>query len=519
MKTQGKITIAIVGAIAAGALLYVGASAWLGGQVERRYENSLLTALPLIDAAGTSTRSYRRGLFSSEATLSLSLPGVQNPMTPPDAVPGAAMPPTLAPLRVNIVSRIQHGPLAGWRPAAAKIETRIASVEGGNQKLRGLFDGVATPVVAVVASFSGAWDGRLDWPAGHMGDDVASARWGALTYQFNGSADGKHIQGALAWSDLRLDIARPAPASPADDPALAENAADLPMHLALLGLNATFRSERQTIEQPWLLATGHADGSLDSLNIVRGDVTKQPLLSLEAVKLQSDTRVSADQQIDVVQSVTGKGSILNTAIDTLRYEVALERIDGAALLSLQKAVSAMPGVQPAYGAPGASSEAVLTTAIAQALAQLIASGPSYRVQVDATIGGQAGQAKAHLGLLPAAAGQALPTALPPATLLLLAAQQLDGSVSMRFPKTWPALFLAGETDPAASAAAVDQTLSLMEAQGLLKTEGTTYGVDLLYSKGETKVNGQSLLAGLAPELDAPSRGSGAPRRRGRATLR
>ncbi|CAN5914382.1 hypothetical protein BH11PSE13_BH11PSE13_43310 [soil metagenome] len=526
MKKQSTVAVAIA-ALAAVALLYTGASAWLGAQAQTRYENWLVTVLPLIDPAGTSARSYRKGVFSSEATLSIALPAVQKPMPDPEAAPGAGLPSVpspvpspVPPLRVNLVSRIQHGPLVDWRPAAAKIETRIASVDGGDPKLRGLFDGVATPVVAVIASFTGAWDGQLEWPAGRVGDAEASARWGALTYRFNGSADGKQILGTLAWPELRVDVTRPVSASPSDDASLPELPADPPMHLALAGLHATFQSQRQTDAQPWLLASGQASGTLDSLTLVRGDTTKQPLLSLEALKLQSDTHVSADQRIDVVQTVTGKGNILNTAVEALRYEVGLEGIDGAALLALQKAAIEMPGTPPAVGTPGMSnapSNSVQTPAMGQALAQLLGGSPGYRVQLDATIAGQAGQAKARIALLPPTAGQALPTAPPPAMLLLLAAQRLEGSASMRFPKNWPSVFAAGESDPAASVAALTQSLDLMKAQGLIKDDGTAYSVDLLYSKGETKVNGQSLAGALALDTDTPARRSGAPRRSGRST--
>ncbi|RZI74733.1 MAG: DUF945 family protein [Pseudomonas sp.] len=522
MKKQVALKASIA-ALAAAALLYTGTSAWIGGQAQARYESWLADILPVIDPAGTSTRTYRKGIFSSEATLSLALPAAGEPARESDTVPGATVPPAppSAPLRVTIVSRIQHGPVVGWRPAAAEIESRIASVDGGSEKFRALFADVASPVVRVLASFTGAWEGGLHWSAGRLGDASTAARWSDLNYLFAGSADGKRIEGSVAWPTFNLDIAPPVVAADPDIRIEGETPAEPPTpepstHLALAGLSATFHSQRQTPAAPWLLAAGKAAGTIESLTVLRGDA-KVPVLTLQALDLQSDTQVDANQQIGVVQTIAGRGALLGTALETFRYEVALERLDGAALLALQKAVILMSRTPPAGGTPDAQVDAALPAAMGQALGRFLDAGPAYRVQLDATVGGKAGQAKGHVSLIPAPAGPAAEhAALPPELLLLSAIQRLEGAVSLRVPKSWPALFVASEPNAAESAAVLDMTLGMLEAQSLLGVDSDAYSVDIQFSQGVTRVNGKPWFGDLAPDAGKPTSRSRGSRSKGRA---
>lgn len=510
MKKQ-VVLKASIAALAVVASLYTGTSVWIGGQAQTRYESWLADILPVIDPAGTSTRTYRKGIFSSEATLSLALPAAGEPAPPS------------APLRVNIVSRIQHGPVVGWRPAAARIETRIDSVDGGNENFRALFADVASPVVRGVASFTGAWEGGLHWSAGRLGDATTAARWSDLNYLFAGSADGKRIEGSVTWPTFNLDITPPVVAADPDIRIEGEEPAEPPtpepsMHLALAGLNATFHSERQTPAAPWLLASGKAAGTIESLTVLRGD-SKVPVLTLQALELQSDTQVDANQKIGVMQTIAGRGALLGTALEAFRYHVALERLDGAALLALQEAVVLTSRTPPSGGTPEAQADPALAAAMGQALGRFLDAGPAYRVQLDATVGGKAGQAKGHVSLLPAPAGQAAENgALPPELLMLAAFQRLEGAVSLRFPKSWPALFVAREPNSAESAAVLDMTLGMLEAQSLINADGEAYNVDIRFSQGVTRVNGKPLFGDLAPNTRMPTPRSRGSRSRGRATL-
>jgi hypothetical protein len=64
------------------------------------------------------------------------------------AAAASAAPPQ--PIRITIENTVRHGPLAGWRLAAAVVETRVSAIDGVDDTMRKAFEKVSSPTLTTV---------------------------------------------------------------------------------------------------------------------------------------------------------------------------------------------------------------------------------------------------------------------------------------------------------------------------------------------------------------------------------
>lgn len=138
-------TAKIVTAIAVLGAGYVGASWWLGKQVEARYQVLIDRVATRIGTEHVAERRYERGLFGASSTVVLQV------RLPEEAVDEAANaqeaeePRPERYLRVTLQDDIRHGPLPGWHVGAAHSRMRVAQVEGLDEATRQAFAKASWP--------------------------------------------------------------------------------------------------------------------------------------------------------------------------------------------------------------------------------------------------------------------------------------------------------------------------------------------------------------------------------------
>lgn len=482
-----KITVVAVSTLMLLASGYAGSSFLLGRIAKARYDAALDEAGLLLDARKIVSRSYERGLFSSKAriTFVVDVPAAavgDGPAKRPAAARRDARA-TLAPLQLTLENEIQHGPLVGFQPAAALLVSRLTAVEGIDPAKRARYADVASPQVRTVFKFDGSYAGRLSWPAGGFDDAQLRMRWQALDYDFDVAASGARRQESLHWPGFRIDISAEGPAPG--------------VSVSLDGINAQFAWSAPGGGH-WLLGTGQGQGGIDRLAVVRAGTMARdapsPLFSLSDLEL--DSRMSGDAaQLDIVQTVTGRGQVGATPIESIEFEAAIRRLDREALVLLQT-----PAVRSAQAGSIARAPDEATADFLQAIARLVEARPEYRTRLRATIEGQTGEFGAGVALHdakpPGGATKAVPS---PATPLPLVAQYLDGDLSLSLPKRWLSAIARGVDRPDVTPESVAALIAVAKGQGLLIEQAEAYVAELRFTEGQLLVNGKP------PQEPAPKR--------------
>ncbi|AMM25239.1 YdgA family protein [Variovorax sp. PAMC 28711] len=494
---KSKPVVPVVAVVLVAGLAYAGTSHWLGGQIESRYNAALdqqLSAIGSLQPGTQITRSYQRGMFTSEAQITLTVPSppTAEAEADPDAQAAPPTPPALQkPLVITIDNHIQHGPLAGWWPAIALIASRLGKIDAGTPAQRAVFDKVEPPRLRTVVHFGGGYDGTFVLPAGEFADGASRAKWQQLDFRFNGAGDGRHVEGNFDWPQLSIEAA---PKTDADEAAGARTRDAV--RLQIEGMTARFDSE-VPVNGTAAFGAGTSSGTIKHLSMARGDAPKA-MFELDGVQLASTTRATG-ALFDVEQTATGRGTLAGKPIDRFDYAMALTQLNGEALKALEQALF-KASATPAAEAPTDAQSA----AIAQALNAVVQAGPSFRSRLKATIGVETGEFS--LGVtLPTGAAPA-PADLPPAFLMLALAQQIEGNASMKMPKSWVPLFAGAGDKPAESIASAKALLGNFTAQGWLVEGAADVTAELKYAAGAITVNGRPFNPlGLGAEPAQPRR--------------
>ena len=470
MSTNAKRAVTAVAAIAVLGLAYAGTSVWLGTQTQSRYEvqvERLVAGIEATDPTIKTTRSYQRGLFDSEARLTISFrPPAALHQRDADAPPAAAQP-----IVITIENHIHHGPLAGWRPAAAVIETRLGAVEGLTDAQRALFAQAFAPHMRAVVGFAGGVHGRLVVPAGEFANQGYRAQWQQLDYTFAKAADGKRMEGNVRWPQFQY-------ASGAGEGAGAAPT----LQVRLSGLSARFESEiAQDEAVPF--GAGQATGTIEGIDIEQDGKTP-PLLALNGMDFKSVTTRSG-KLLSVTQSVVGKGALRELPIESLELRQTLENIDAGALQRMQ---TAMASAQGQAGERAAAADAGVV-----ALTQLLDAQPAYKTSWRATLGNETGALaySVAFGSGPAPGRGASP-ALPPALMVLGLIQRAQADATLRLPKNWPALLAQAAQRPDVSAESITQLIAGLQAQGWLREDADAWFTQLNYAGGQVRINGKPM---------------------------
>ncbi|MFT3779343.1 MAG: DUF945 family protein [Ottowia sp.] len=478
---------AAIAAVVIGAA-YVGASWWLGQQVETRYQALLDRAATQFGADKFAERRYERGLFGAQSTVVLQfnlppLPDDGEEEDTTDAAPPARV------LRITLQDDIRHGPLAGLRPAAARIRTRVTQVEGLDDDTRQAFAKASAPEFDTLVGFGGDYAGRMLLPAGEMTDPQQPGTrgvWQALTYDYTLAADGRRLTGTLHWPQASFEALEPAEEEEDGQPAQAPGA----MKMRLDALKASF--DMTPADDQWLMAPGKGSGTIGTLEMTQrtpGQTAFEPLMLMRDIQMETET-TQADGLVNAVYRGHGQGSLGGIELKEMRYESQLRRLDAQALGTAQKLLMQWVSA-PKAGEAGVPSEAV------EAMARrLLDAKPEYRDSFSAsTADGQAGQFGYGLAVaeLPPERAQALALAGMP--WQLAAMQRVRFDADLRLPKAWLPMLQRLMNSPDMSAEDMTGMAQGFVEQGWLREEGDAYLARAEFGAGRLLLNGQPFMAG------------------------
>lgn len=470
-----------------------GAATWyFGERAHSAYLEGVEDARKLVGSEMLVSQQYTRGFWSSQAQLVLQ-------WTPPvseDAEDGDASAAAPQPIRVTVENTVRHGPLAGWRLAAAVIETRLGAVEGVGDSVRKGFAKVSAPTLTTVRTLTGSHDIALAWPAGEAGDGDSLVRWQPLAYQMTLSADRSRVSGDLSWPEFTMDVAHKAAEdeegeedelSADEEPAAATaTAASERVAVTVQGMKGDF--EMQLQDGLWLLAPGKAKGAFGKVTVTRapaGGAAPQPLLALQDLSYGTVIERSGSH-LGWVNTLKGQGSIGPVALESLELNETVSRIDVDAVKAVQKLL--LDAYRSDQEAALSATEAPWAAALGEAVPKFVAALPAYAVKLSAKMDGEQGGLEYGFELKSAPdVNMVAEGAWGPALL-----QSSALHASLRLPKAWlPRLAeAAGQKD--AKPEDIDAMVGMAQAQGFVKQEGTHLTSAVRVEGGKAVLNGKAI---------------------------
>ena len=469
---------ALIGLAALG-LVYAGSSWWLGKQVEARYQSLMDRVVSQIGADKVGERRYERAWFGAQSTVVLQFALPAQPAKT-EATDGAAHT-----VRITLQDDIRHGPLAGWRSAAARVHTRLVGVEGVSETLRQAFAQASAPEFVTYVGWGGGLSGQMRLAAGTASDPReprTRAEWQAMSYDYEVAPEWRRVEGRMVWPGALLDTVDPA-----------DKGADQPdaTRLQIAGLD--YRFDVRSEGEQWLLAPGEGRGTLASMtmSVQRGaQGTFEPVMALQGLEMKSLTQREGEL-IDSQQTVVGRGQLGGTELKEVRSEMRLTRIDAQALAAAQKLLmqaASRPSGGPAVG-EGLSPEAV------QRLVQrFVDARPGYSDQYSATLtSGETASLGWGFAMGESPANRA-PTLGHMPWLALLSQAQIDAT--LRLPKAWLPPLAKLMAQPEVGAEDLSKLAEGLVAQGWLRLEGETYLANGALREGRMQLNGRPFMGGL-----------------------
>ena len=388
---MGKLGAVAGGVVVLGAV-YAGSGWWLGQKVERVLPAETVKVAERLGARDIKPGAYERGLFESRATsvltLDVSLP--PEPGQEPEIEPGASVQDQLLKgmeagrkltLQVHLVQTVKHGPLAGGRPAAAVIETRVDHVDGLDADMRRALAKTQAPWADTVVGLDGSVHTHAVLPAGEIvpspetkagaaapneaGDDDAPAGTpfaGRLSWQegvidVRTAANRRDQDIVMSWPGGTMEV--PVGDGPADDdknddegtgPGAARQPHDGPasstgrMTLTLNGLSAQVK--QQLIDPDlWLFAPGRYTMQLDdwSMKLTPPQASggkDTVIFRLSELQGQGEGTLGG-RLFSQVDHAEGKLMVMNTPLDSLVMDSKMASLDVDAMRPVQDLLQAL----------------------------------------------------------------------------------------------------------------------------------------------------------------------------------
>lgn len=475
--------IALGAAVGVLGAAYAGATWYAGERAQQRYQEALEEVRKVLGAESVVSQQYQRGFWASQAQTVLQ-------WTPPaEPAEEGATPVPATPLRLRLDSTVRHGPLAGFKLAAAVVETRMA-LDGLDEPARKLLERTSAPTLTVVHHWTGSNDLLLDVPAGEVSEGDNLIRWKALRYDMALSADRTRLRGSMQWPELTLRVhedPEQALAEDEDDEGQ-EPAKPSTMAMAFSGLRGDF--DVRIEDGLWLLAPGTSQGRLDKLTV---ELEEQGAQSKALVALQDMDFKATIERKDAVfgwnVNMQSKGKIGPMALDSLSLREEVSRIDVEAVRMFQQALVGAYRAGTAADAKAAfAPDAPWLATLAQAAPRLLAALPAYAVEIKATVAGKEGSLS-YGAQIKSAPDQALveEKGWGPA---LMKHSVLDASV--RLPKAWIPLMAEAAGKPVPAPDEVNALLGMAQAQGFLTQETDHIASSVKVEAGEVRLNGKTI---------------------------
>ena len=470
---------------------YGGATWYLGEQAHSAYQEALNDVRKLLGPEVLVSQQYTQGFWSSQGQLVLQ-------WTPPaaeedewDDEDNAAPAVAPRPIRITVENTVRHGPLAGWRPAAAVIETRIGAVEGVDDNMRKAFAKVSAPTLTTVRHLTGSHDIAFAWPAGEVGDGADLVRWQPLAYQMTLNADRSRLSGDFAWPEITVQSQPPANDGDdsGDEPATQAGPAER-FTLAVHGMKGDFKVEFQ--DGLWLLAPGEGSGTVGKLTVTRAGAAAGagaapgPLVALQDLTY-GVTIARNGGHLGWVSKLQGTGSVGSVALESVELNETVSRIDVEAVKLVQKALA------DAYRsdtdtALSATAQMPAVASLMEAVPRFVAALPAYAMKLTARVDGEQGELQygVELKSMPDAQ-QVAEGAWGPALL-----QSGALRASLRLPKAWlPRLAQAAGTK-APEPQHLEAMLGMAQAQGFVQQDGAHLVSAVRMENGKVVLNGKEI---------------------------
>ena len=494
----------IIATIAALGAAYIGASWWLGKQVEARY---IALADRVVAQFGPDIfveRQYERGLFSSTSSVVVQLdwsPVWQDAAVDddeaesaieedadPDAEPAEGTPPPetaqkpaqkmpVQKVRLTFQDDIRHGPLLpGMTFGAARIHTRLTKVDGADDATRQMFAKAKPPELDTLAGFDGTYSGQARLPAGELVDPKTpdnAMQWQELVYDYRYNADASHIEGTVNWPQFTLRIS----SAPSDDK-------DMAMALRMDGLKATF--DVTQVGERWFFVPGQSSSTLDAMTIsYRGEEQSDLKAVLDLKKLKFDRKASSQNGLmNSTDTMTGEGRIGGLTLKAIRLESKLQNVTETGLMAVQKLLTKSKAETQNQKA------AEFLNDLTDTMRQLLKGQPDYRFSLTATTpDDQMAQLSYHVALSADKEGS------DRQPWMISLRQRLSADADLRLPKAWLPTLADLTNNPDVTPETVTDLVQTLIQQGLIVEEGDAYIAKAQVGNSQINLNGKPLFGG------------------------
>ena len=497
-------TSKIVVLIATLGAAYIGASWWLGKQVEARYAVLMDRAVTQFGPDIFVERHYERGLFSSTSSVvmqfdwapiwqdaaldedeaasageqsmeSSAVPAEGAP--PPESTPNPAPKNPAQKIRLTFQDDIRHGPLLpGTTFGAARIQTRLIKVDGADDATRQMFAKVKPPEFDTLAGFDGTFSGQARLPAGEMTDPKIpdnTAQWQELVYDYRYSTDASHIEGSVRWPQFTLH----ASSTSSDN---GEGAVALRMD----GLKSDF--DITQVGERWLFVPGHSNGALDAVALSyrgEGQSDLKSILDLKNLKYEN-TATSQNQLMNSTGTIIGEGRIGGLALKEIRLESQIQRVSETGLMAVQKMLAKTKSETQDQEVEKFLNE------LDDTLRQLLKGQPEYRFSLNATTpDDQTAKLNYHITLSEDKEGS------DKKPWMITLRQRLSADVDLRLPKAWLPTLADLVNNPDVTPEIVTDLAQTLAQQGLIVEEGDAYVAKAQVGNNQINLNGKPLFGG------------------------
>ena len=388
---MGKLGVVAGGVVVLGAA-YAGSGWWLGQKVEQVLPAETVKVAGRLGAREVKPGAYERGLFQSRATsvltLDVSLP--PEPGQEPEIEPGASVQDQILKgmeagrkltLQVHLVQTVKHGPVAGGRPAAAVIETRVDHVDGLDAGMRRALAKAQAPWADTVVGLDGSVHTHAVLPAGEIVPSSETKAGAAVPDGAGGGNEpaGTPFAGRLSWQEGVIDVRTaanrrdqdivmswpggtmevpvgdgPADDDENDDEGTGPGAARQPddgqggstgrMTLTLNGLSAQVK--QQLIDPDlWLFAPGRYTMQLDdwSMKLTPPQASggkDRVIFRLSELQGQGEGTLGG-RLFSQVDHAEGKLMVMNTPLDSLVMDSKMASLDVDAMRPVQDLLQAL----------------------------------------------------------------------------------------------------------------------------------------------------------------------------------
>lgn len=465
-----------------------GAATWyMGERAHSAYQQAMEEMRKVVSPEVLVSESYTQGFWSSQGQLVLQWAPPVVKEDGEERPAGAAQAVAPPPIRVTVQNTVRHGPLAGWRLAAAVVETQVTAVEGLDASVREAFAKVSTPTLTTVRNFTGSHNITLAWPAGELGDGQELVRWQPLVYRMNLNADHSRMSGDFAWPEITMNL-QPQREEDDDAPAAPESQGKR-VDVAMQGMTGDFNLQLE--DGLWLLAPGTGKGKFDKVTVTRAapgaaaGAAPEPLMALQDLSYDI-TIARTGAHLGWVTSARGKGSVGPVEMQSLELKETVSRIDVEALKLVQKALFDAYKADP--NAQRSPDQAPSSALLMEAASKFMAALPAYAMKLSAQVDGEQGELEygAELKTVPDAQKIAQGAWAP----ALLKSSVVHASV--RLPKAWLPRLVQATSQKAPRPEDIDAMLTMAESQGFLKQEASQVTSVVRMQEGKVVLNGKEI---------------------------